>query len=144
MPRRKKRNGLNKKKQPEEEKTTSEKPSNKDAMDASPDKNEDLTVSKWKGTKQPKRRKFPGPRGTHVPLRVAFEREAHVEVISHVKEFLDSEVCGVFAGDVCEDDEGLFVNIRTAIRGSAARQGRGHVTFTQETWDAIHETLDNE
>ena len=48
-------------------------------------------------------------------------------------------MCGVLVGQVCEDDRGRFVSVEGAIRGSAARKGATHVTFTQETWKQIYE-----
>jgi hypothetical protein len=34
------------------------------------------------------------------------------------------------------------VHIQAIIRGSSAKQGSTHVTFTQETWNSIHEVLE--
>ncbi len=90
------------------------------------------------------RRTFPGPRGAHAPLRVAIERAAHAELNAHAKASLDAEICGVLAGNVCEDDEGLFVHVEAVIRGTAASGGSTHVTFTQETWSAIHQVLERD
>jgi proteasome lid subunit RPN8/RPN11 len=89
-------------------------------------------------------RHFPGPRGADVPLRVAIEKKAYAELIAHAKESLDREVCGVLAGHLCEDDEGLFVNVEAAIRGTAASEASTHVTFTQATWNAIHKVLEED
>ena len=77
-----------------------------------------------------------------MPFRVACERGAYAEVIAHAKESLQSEICGALAGEVCEDEEGLFIEVKAAIRGAAAREGSTHVTFTQETWNAIHRKLE--
>ena len=96
-----------------------------------------------KGEK-PVRRTFPGPRGTAARLRIAIERAAYAELIAHAKSSLEAEVCGVLAGEVCEDDEGLFVSVEALIRGNAANQGSTHVTFTQETWNLIHRTLERD
>ncbi|HLG16303.1 MAG TPA: Mov34/MPN/PAD-1 family protein [Blastocatellia bacterium] len=79
-----------------------------------------------------------------IALRVAVDRSAYAELIAHAKESLDAEICGVLAGNVCEDDEGVFVDIKAIIRGSAAEQGSTHVTYTQETWSAIHKTMEEE
>lgn len=93
---------------------------------------------------KPMRRTFPGPRGADAALRVAVERAAHAEFIAHAKSSLDMEVCGVLAGQVCEDDEGVFVHVEAVIRGTAAGEGSTHVTFTQATWNAIHKTLEHD
>jgi proteasome lid subunit RPN8/RPN11 len=88
--------------------------------------------------------KFPGPRGVDVPLRAAFSKDAYAAVVTHAKESLDKEICGVLAGKVCEDEDGSFILVEAAIRGSAARQANTHVTFTQETWNTIHKTLEKD
>ena len=89
-------------------------------------------------------RPFPGPRGVAVPLRIVLDRAAFAEVTAHAHSSLDAEICGVLTGEVCEDSDGLFVHAHAAIRGTATSHGTAHVTFTQETWSAIHETLEKE
>jgi len=93
---------------------------------------------------KPVHRSFPGPRGAQATLRVAVNRSAYAELIAHAKESLDAEVCGVLAGQICEDDEGVFVHVEAIIRGSSASQGTTHVTFTQATWNAIHQSLERD
>lgn len=96
------------------------------------------------GDKNVTRRTFPGPRNANAKLRVAIERSAYAELIAHAKTSLEAEVCGVLAGQICEDDEGLFVSVEAAIRGAAATEKSARVTFTQETWNAIHKTLERD
>jgi proteasome lid subunit RPN8/RPN11 len=79
-----------------------------------------------------------------VPLRVAFERAAYAEIVAHAKESLEAEICGVLVGTECVDDEGPFVHVEAVVRGSEAQEGSVHVTFTQQTWNAIHATMDRE
>ena len=67
------------------------------------------------------RRTFGGPGDARAALRVHFSRRAYGDVTAHAKESLDAEVCGVLVGDVCEDDQGLFVDVHAVVRGSAAR-----------------------
>ncbi len=93
---------------------------------------------------KPVRRVVPGPRNASSKLRIAVDRAAYAELIAHAKSSLNAEVCGVLAGEVCEDDEGLFVDVQALIRGSAASQSSTHVTFTQDTWNQIHRTLERE
>jgi proteasome lid subunit RPN8/RPN11 len=93
---------------------------------------------------KPVHRSFPGPRHAPVLLRVAVERSAYAELIAHAKESLEVEVCGVLAGQICQDEEGLFVHVEAVIRGSAASQSSTHVTFTQATWNAIHQSLERD
>jgi proteasome lid subunit RPN8/RPN11 len=104
---------------------------------------EKIALGEWADRKRPLRRTFPGPGMLDVALRVAMDRSPYAELIAHAKESLDKEICGVLVGDVCEDDEGSFVHIKAIIRGYAAQQGSTHVTYTQETWTAIHKTMED-
>jgi len=103
-----------------------------------------ITLRESETVIKPIGRDFPGPRGVDVPLRIAVSKEAYAELIAHAKGSLDREVCGVLGGNLCEDDEGLFVNVETAIRGTAASEASTHVTFTQATWNAIHKALEQD
>jgi proteasome lid subunit RPN8/RPN11 len=105
---------------------------------------EPVTVRSMSEEEKPVRRKFPGPRGAMSKLRVAITREAYADLVAHAKSSLDKEVCGVMAGEVCEDDEGLFVSVEAMVRGTAASQASTHVTFTQETWNMIYKTLERD
>src|SRR4051794_15862013 len=90
-----------------------------------------ITLRESEANLKPIGRNFPGPRGSDVSLRIAIDKKAYAELIAHAKESLDREVCGVLAGHLCEDEEGLFVNVEVAIRGTAASEASTHVTFTQ-------------
>ena len=103
---------------------------------------EELVVGECEQKNKPIRRAFKGPNNVSVLLRVNFEKEAFGEIIQHAKESLDAEICGVLVGQVCKDDEGLFVTVEAAIRGKAALGKKTHVTFTQETWNSIHSEKD--
>ena len=103
-----------------------------------------VAATEWTERKKPIHRDFPGPRGAGGPLRAAFERGPFADVIGHAKESLQAEICGALVGDVCEDGDGLFVHVKAAIRGSAAKEGSTHVTFTQETWNTIHKTMERQ
>ena len=61
-----------------------------------------------------------------------------------IKGNLEAEICGVLVGEFCEDDYGLYVSVRAVIEGSGADQGAAHVTYTQETWNKIHERMDED
>lgn len=89
-------------------------------------------------------KKFPGPQNADEALRVAVDRRAYADLVAHAKESLDVEVCGVLAGEICEDEQGIFVHVQAAIRGAAASEASTHVTFTQATWNNIHETLERD
>jgi proteasome lid subunit RPN8/RPN11 len=103
-----------------------------------------VSATAWKRSDRALRREFPGPRGADARLRVAVDRSAYAELIAHAKESLEKEVCGVLVGWLCEDDRGPFVHVVAIIRGNAATQASTHVTFTQETWNQIHKTLDRD
>jgi proteasome lid subunit RPN8/RPN11 len=90
------------------------------------------------------RKEFPDPSARGQPLRIAMTPEASAEVVSHAKSSLDAEVCGVLVGRMCEDDKGAWIWVSAAIRGDSARQGGAHVTYTQETWQKIHEVKDRD
>ena len=77
-------------------------------------------------------------------LRVSFSRKAHANLVAHAKESVDAEVCGVLVGEVREERGVTSVDVKAIIRGAAAREARAHVTFTHETWNHIHATLDKE
>jgi proteasome lid subunit RPN8/RPN11 len=106
-------------------------------------KNADVSVKEVE-QKAPSWGKFPGPRGVDLPLRASFTKDAYAAVVSHAKESLDKEICGVLAGKVCEDEDGSFILVEAAVRGTAAKQANTHVTFTQETWNSIHSTMDKD
>jgi proteasome lid subunit RPN8/RPN11 len=89
-------------------------------------------------------RPFPGPGDARALLRVHFSRRAYADLTAHAKESLEAEVCGVLVGEICEDDAGRFVDVHAVIRGNAAREARAQVTFTHETWNRIHATIDKD
>ena len=102
-------------------------------------------MSKHKKEKEPEARvwrRFPGPAGGDVPLRVTFDQAPYAELVAHAKQSLNVEVGGVLCGDACEDEAGLYVHVRATIPGTASRAGSTHVTFTQETWTAIHAEME--
>lgn len=105
---------------------------------------ERVRVGRWQDSARPIRRSFPGPRASGVPLRVAVERPAYAEIVAHAKQSLDAEICGVLAGSVCEDDEGPFVHVEAAVRGQGAKEGSAHVTYTHETWSAVHAVIERD
>jgi proteasome lid subunit RPN8/RPN11 len=97
-----------------------------------------------RGTKKPTWCNFPGPSGVEVPLRVAMTKDAYAEITSHAASSIDAEICGILAGTQCEDDDGPFLKVSAAVRGEAAKKGSTHVTFTHETWDAIHKAMEKD
>jgi proteasome lid subunit RPN8/RPN11 len=101
-----------------------------------------VSVADWKELKRPAYREFPGPRSAEALLRVAFEGHAYSDFIAHAKSSLEVEICGVLVGHVYADEKGEFVYVQAIIQGDSARKASTHVTFTQETWNNIHQTLE--
>ncbi len=99
-----------------------------------------VRTSGW-AEKKPKIRwkTFPGPRGIDEPVRLCVSRNAYADLVSHAKQSLTVEVCGVLIGEFREDDEGDYVFVEAVIQGEAAKESGARVTFTQETWNHIHE-----
>jgi len=59
-------------------------------------------------------------------------------MFEHASQDLEREVAGVIVGNVTEGGETLEVNIVGVIPGEHTASASAHVTFTYETWDAIH------
>lgn len=107
-------------------------------------KEDDNIGIQWEENIKPLKKTFPGPQYASVPLRIAIDRRPFADLTAHVLESIDEEICGVLVGEICEDDKGFFVHVRSIIKGVSARQGNAHVTFTQETWNHIHIKLEQE
>jgi len=98
----------------------------------------------WEANDRPPRwRQFPAC-GADEIFRVTFTRQAYADVTEHAKQDLESEVCGILAGEFCEDDDGLYVSVVAAVRGTSVRRGAAHVTYTQETWNEIHRVMESD
>lgn len=113
-------------------------------QDGSGSSKKEVNVSAWLEQTKPRSKPFSGPRGVDVPLRVSMDRSPYAEVIAHAKESLDAEICGVLVGELGEDDLGLHVHVKAGIRGEQAKQGKAHVTYTQETWNKVHEVMERD
>lgn len=109
-----------------------------------PAKGPEVNTSGWT-EKQSERpwKDFPIP-GARELLRVNFSASAYADLACHAKEDLSSEVCGVLAGEVCRDSDGDHVSVQAIVRGASARAGANHVTYTQETWNQIHESMEKD
>jgi proteasome lid subunit RPN8/RPN11 len=104
-----------------------------------------VEVSGWKeSARRTHSESFPGPEDADEILRVALGGAGYADLIAHAKSSLDREVCGVLVGRQCEDRHGRFVEVQAIIRGEAAKERGAHVTYTQETWKAIHEVKDRD
>lgn len=80
---------------------------------------------------------FPG-RLPKDELRVCIAPSAYEAMQAHAKSSLEAEVCGVMLGKLERDGGGPFLTISDAIQGEAAKSEAARVTFTPETWTAIH------
>jgi len=103
-----------------------------------------VTGGQWSDKKSLRWRDFPIREEIDEPIRVTFSPEAYAELISLAKAKLDTEICGVLAGEFCQDDYGMYLFVGAVIEGSTAEQGAAHVTYTQETWNEIHQRMDSE
>ncbi len=74
--------------------------------------------------------------------RLEFGRAALADLLAHASEFPDVEVCGVLVGAFQEDPKTQGVIVEGIIRGEGARERGAAVTFTNETWNHIHEAMD--
>lgn len=78
------------------------------------------------------------------PLRIAFSKDAHAQIVSHAGEDTSRELCGILLGTIYEDDDGRWVSADVALRGETDRQGGTHVTYTHQTWQKIYKVKDAE
>jgi proteasome lid subunit RPN8/RPN11 len=104
----------------------------------------DVVLGGWEPEEEPEWASFPGPAGAEAHLRVALEGEAYAGVVAHARQSLQAEVCGVLVGRVGQDERGPYLRITGLIVGEETSAGSKHVTFTQQTWTRIHQTLERE
>lgn len=120
-------------------------PSSRKAPGAADSGDAGIRVSGWtEREEKPRWQAFPASTQAGEPFRVAFSRQAYADLVGHGKENLDGEVCGVLAGLLCEDEQGKYVSVQAAVAGSATQHGAAHVTYTQETWNRIHEKMERQ
>lgn len=123
----------------------SNKQKQKDSLSKSIDTEENMAIKASKNDlkrNHPTYHRFPGPDSARAALRVAFDKIAYADLVAHAKSSLENEVCGVLAGHVHHDEAGEFLHIHTIIPGENTLQGSTNVTFTQETWNNIHQILE--
>lgn len=76
-------------------------------------------------------------------LRVEMARSAQAALLAHAAEFPDVEVCGVLVGSLpAEGAKDRILAVEGIVRGEGARERGAAVTFTNETWNHIHDELD--
>lgn len=75
------------------------------------------------------------------PLRLVFDTDAHRVMNVHCSTSARNEVCGILVGFTGVDAAGRWTRVVAVIQGSHAREDQMSVTFTHETWDAVHTEL---
>ncbi|MBT7303697.1 MAG: hypothetical protein HN849_29475 [Victivallales bacterium] len=80
----------------------------------------------------------PFPAKVSDEYRVHISRAAYRRMKAHAATSDEVELCGVLVGEVCRDDQGLYLSVTGAIEGEGANTYGTQVTFTQQTWDHIH------
>jgi proteasome lid subunit RPN8/RPN11 len=83
-----------------------------------------------------------GKRAKH--FQAVMSRRVLEEIHAHGQSVTDAEICGVLVGNVYHDKHGPYLHISASIRGDKAQGHAAQVTFTDETWTAIHETMDRD
>jgi proteasome lid subunit RPN8/RPN11 len=111
---------------------------------SAPSSKETAGSDKTAGSGKPTASTFPGGKAVPEPgeLRIAVDKAPYSEILGHAILEPEVEVCGVLVGALGEDEHGPFVHVRHAIRGQSARQEGAAVTFTHETWNHIHQEMD--
>jgi proteasome lid subunit RPN8/RPN11 len=83
--------------------------------------------------------------GSTVPI--VFRQSALESVYAHGQENREIEICGVLVGGgyrTAENDGRPYLYVVGAIRGEHAGSQVAQVTFTAETWQHIHTTMDRD
>lgn len=75
-------------------------------------------------------------------IRVVFKQSVLNDIHTHGHTRTDVEICGVMIGNGYRDEHGPYVYIEGNIRGKHAEGQTAQVTFTGETWNYIHNELD--
>ncbi|MDX9982345.1 MAG: Mov34/MPN/PAD-1 family protein [Lentisphaeria bacterium] len=97
-------------------------------------------------------RKIPRNQAAERPFPAALADEYRVHIAPaaydrmkrHAATSDEVELCGVLVGQVCRDDQGVYLSITGAIEGEGANTYGTQVTFTQQTWDHIHSVRERE
>ena len=74
-------------------------------------------------------------------LRLIFDTDAHRVMDEHCSAASRNEVCGILVGFTGEDASGRWTRVVSIIQGAHAREDQMSVTFTHDTWDAVHTEL---
>lgn len=74
--------------------------------------------------------------------QVIVDPDAYRDIEAHCAENPTQEVCGVLVGFTWSEDGMQRTRVVASVRGLHAREGQMSVTFTHETWQAVHEVVE--
>jgi proteasome lid subunit RPN8/RPN11 len=86
-------------------------------------------------------RKAASERSRH-PSQVIIDPGAHRDIRAHCAENPSQEVCGVLVGFTWPEGGMQRTRVVGSVRGAHARQDQMSVTFTHDTWQAVHEAIE--
>ena len=87
-------------------------------------------------------REFPIEKRRRSAVRVVIKQSVLNDIHQHGQSRTDVEICGVMIGEGYRDEHGPFVYVEGNIRGQHSDSQVAQVTFTGETWNHIHNELD--
>jgi proteasome lid subunit RPN8/RPN11 len=99
-----------------------------------------LDASRMELSDVPQRDPPPGP----PEFRVVIERPVFDAIATHAATDSRLELCGVLVGRLFRDRRGPYLLVSAMIEGKHTRATGAEVTFTQETWNHVHEMMDKE
>jgi len=75
--------------------------------------------------------------------RVVLAEKAFDAVKDHADSDTSVEQCGVLAGRILTDSGGPYLLVEEVIEGAATRRSGSQVTFTHETWQHVHQVMED-
>ena len=75
--------------------------------------------------------------------RVVVAEKAFDSVKDHADSDTSVEQCGVLAGRILTDSGGPYLLVEEVIEGAATRRSGSQVTFTHETWQHVHQVMED-
>jgi len=75
--------------------------------------------------------------------RIRITSKAYNEILKHIGEDEENELCGVLVGKVYQDKHGFYLEVTNVIRGEHSESKGSGVTFTHDTWNYVHEMMDS-
>ena len=76
-------------------------------------------------------------------LRVFMSYPCLKQMLAHIQRHLDCEVGGVFLGAIGRSRLGLVTTMTEALPAVRTEAGRGHITFSHDSWEEIYSYLDS-